>query len=509
MAISIVQFPSFTGTTTVNGIMPVYNTIAFTVNSTNKTQCQFQYICDVYVNGTFAKRLKLFPTGASGYATFKVERVLQDFVSYDLHQNLYGTYLFSENPNSIIRYNLKFGEEYDSSAQCDSGTTIYPDLTLSSGVYDFMAFNAALQKKEWLQYFYSNYLPASSANKFLTGFPNNAMIKQGDQMTFNIFNNTSCLKLQVKTYGSTGSLLGTYTYTNPYQTFTNAQSYLVSIGVGPENLNNTTLLSGTQPVIDGDVYYYTVQTLGFGDSVSSELKRIDIDKRETEWNNHRLWWLGRLGNFDSYTFTLKDSRSLSISRTEFNRLIGEYAALSPGAEWTYGIEERGRTTLNVNAQQSKTFISNWLTEREALWIEELFTSVEVYEITRNAEICFGEITVDSGNVVIEVGYDSGLVVGDTIAINVLIGEVAYAALIGEFEITAITETTISITSPLDPINPPTGAICACLTVVDFVAELYPLIIKTSSWDEKVKSKVKNINYSIEVDNAEGINLQRN
>ena len=40
MAISIIQYPSHPTDTSFNVIMPVYNPIVFTVDSTNKTQCQ-------------------------------------------------------------------------------------------------------------------------------------------------------------------------------------------------------------------------------------------------------------------------------------------------------------------------------------------------------------------------------------------------------------------------------------------------------------------------------------
>src|SRR3972149_9410227 len=279
MAITIIQYPAGHTDDIVEAINPAYNPIVFTVDSTNKSQCSMQYICYVYVNGVFATRLKDFPKGANGYGTFKVENVLSDFLTYDLQENLYGSTLFSKNPNSFLRYELKFGEEYDSSAQCDVGTTIYPNLLSSNTVTAFTAFNGALQKKEWLDYdsiFYNagNYYDAlGSINRFLTDFPQEGLICYGDQMVWNIFiDNLTTPYLEVKTYNDSNALISTY---QSNCTLSLPVVDLVSVGVGPENLNNTTLDLGTQPVINSVVKYYTVQLFKAGPVPATKLFQIN------------------------------------------------------------------------------------------------------------------------------------------------------------------------------------------------------------------------------------------
>ena len=39
MSVTILQSP--------DTVMPVYNDIVFTVDSTNKSQCSFRYVCDI------------------------------------------------------------------------------------------------------------------------------------------------------------------------------------------------------------------------------------------------------------------------------------------------------------------------------------------------------------------------------------------------------------------------------------------------------------------------------
>lgn len=516
MAITIKQYPAFKTSNSANTIMPVYNTIAFTVDSTNKTQCQFQYICDVYVEGVFVTRLKQFPTGSNNYATFKVNRILEDYVSFDLHENLYGSSLFALNTNSIKSYTLKFGEEYDTSAQCDAGTTVYADLTLSSSVANFKCFNGALQKDEFLVYFDTTYYASSSSSKFLTGFPNEAMIRLGDQMTFNIFS-SNLEKLKVVTYDDAGVALGTYTYDSPYGgVFSTTAHYLQTIGVGPENLNNSTLLTGSQPVITQDVSYYTVQCLGTLDVPTSEIKTITIDNRDSKFDVKRLWWLGRLGNFDSYTYTRKSLKTIQINRTEFNKIYGEYTTLSPGATWTYDKKDRGRTTLSVNAQESNVYNSNWLTEEESIWMQELFTSPESFLVETNQVCCIASIAftptddMSYWNCCMVLKCNTNLIVGNSITVNIT--DTGYNDVNGEWTVSSVSGNTVCFQTDIPGISAPPsdGDITDGLVWQnDFSAELDPLIIKTTQIDEKVKNNIKNINYSIEVDKAYAINVQRN
>jgi len=157
------------------------------------------------VEAVFVERLKLFPDPVTGYASFKINRVLEDYMSYDLHNNLYGSSIFSANSNTCKVYVLKFGEEYDSSPQCDAGTTLTANMTNTGNYY---AFNAALQHREWLSWSSANYdMTAGSDAKFLTVMPDKALITLGSQLTFNFIQSGQVFKLLVTTYDSSGNVI--------------------------------------------------------------------------------------------------------------------------------------------------------------------------------------------------------------------------------------------------------------------------------------------------------------
>ena len=494
--------------------MPVYNDIVWTVDSTNKALCSFQYVCDVYVNSIFIKRMKLFPYGSLGYASFKIDGVLKDLLSYDLQENLYGASIFARNYATILDYQLKFGEEYDVSAQCDAGTTVFPNLTNSSTQ---QAFNGALQYEEWLTWASSNYTMTSVSKKFLTKMPQNVMILTKDQMVVNFINSATVAKLEVKTYSAGNVLFGTYRYNNGI-TLTDATERILSVGVGPENLNNSTLASGVQPVIHSTVHHYTYQLVNSSNVAVSELRRVDIDMRDTKFPTHRFWFLNRLGGFDSYTYTLMDRRRVDTNITEYNKLYGAYQVASPINLWTYQIGNRGRTVLTMNAQEVDVYNSNWMTEAESLWMEELHTSPEVYISKENNKLCFASAYfIPDGGIgvgdIIKIGFPlgspyAGLQVGDIVQLNIEDDDMF--EINGPNEIVAVASDSFSIVSPI-PDPPVEGAypVKGYALPYGFVSALDPVVLRTRSYEEKKKYRIKNINYTLEVDKAYAINVQKN
>lgn len=510
MSVTIKQSP--------DTVMPVYNDIVHTVDSTNKAQCSFRYVCDIYVEAIFVERLKLFPDPVTGYASFKINRVLEDYMSYDLHNNLYGSSIFSANSNTCKVYVLKFGEEYDSSPQCDAGTTLTANMTNTGNYY---AFNAALQHREWLQWDSANYdMTAGSDAKFLTVMPDKALITLGSQLTFNFIQSGQVFKLLVTTYDSSGNVISFYNYTNTLNSVTGSDRKVLTVGVGPENLNNSTLAVGSQPVINADVSYYTVQLVNNSNSPVSEIKRIDIDNRKYKYNTHRLWWLNRLGGFDSYHFNLKDKRKVDIQRTFYNKLKGEFVSGSPSSNWLYAVSDRGKTGLSVNAQGSNTFNSDWLTEAESLWLEELFTTLEVYLSDTNTvdKFCCINYFLNGLDYSATIPVNQTYVVGETVYVDFGVDNY-FSYLSGEYEVLTYSNGFITISfghgCVEDGSSPPScialGDYCynGSLYTLNFNSELDPIIIKTASYEEKIKYRVKNINYDIEIEPAYSINVQRN
>lgn len=354
--------------------LPAHNEIVYVVDSTNKTECSFEYIADVYVNGVFKIRMKKFPN-QQGYGEFKINTILRNYIGYDLHNNETGV---QTNPNSIISYQVKFGESYDSSALCDAGATLYLNLTTSSTQY---AYNGVIQENEYEDYDYTNYIAGSTSSKFLTNFPNYMYIGENDSYYLNFFNitNGSIDYVKFTFYDANFNYIDEASISNTYSNPTSTERRLLTIACGPADIEAV-----TPGYFTSNVVYYTVSLLD-GLTDVSEAKWFQLDKRCTNNPTKRFLFLGRLSGMESYSFTLRNTRRVKISRSEYTRLSGSFTSSSP-TNWTIGKEERGRSVIGVNAQEEFEATTNWLSETEALWLEELFTSPEVYIYDENGNI---------------------------------------------------------------------------------------------------------------------------
>lgn len=101
MAISIISYPQ--------DYMPVYNYINLSTSSTKTSEEGFNFLFDVYVNGTYITRNKLQPYPGSINTTYSPASLLESYVSYDKHHNI-----LIETPsiNAIDKYEIHIGEEY-------------------------------------------------------------------------------------------------------------------------------------------------------------------------------------------------------------------------------------------------------------------------------------------------------------------------------------------------------------------------------------------------------------
>ena len=103
------------------------------------------------------------------------------------------------------------------------------------------------------------------------------------------------------------------------------------------------------------------------------------EQRTFVLNNHcqqgtRVHFLNRLGGYDSYTFTATEVRKLTTENLLFERYRGHKA----------GVRDRGKAVQSINATETLIATTDALTTAEALWLEELLTSPNVF-VQRNGE----------------------------------------------------------------------------------------------------------------------------
>jgi|GEM_PF-4526159 len=179
-----------------------------------------------------------------------------------------------------------------------------------------------------------------------------------------------------------------YTWTDPERTYflwydNLADGWVVSSTLGGGLQYLTSSLSGTngQPpegILGTGTVWFTGTTNLFvrwrlrpSQPNVTEKFRFKINTNCSAYETVRLMWLNRHGGWDYYSFTKDSKKTLEVQRTQYTKTL----------KWDYAVGDRGDTILAQKGKESYTINSDWVTEYEAEWFQELFSSPEVYHLS--------------------------------------------------------------------------------------------------------------------------------
>lgn len=240
------------------------------------------------------------------------------------------------------------------------------------------AWDAALQYEDINQWNPTAYaMNLTNKGKFLTNAPISQYIRSNESMTITSFNTSimgsSTIKKGVfKTYNSSGVLQATYSHNLAGTSLTTA---IINAGIGTKNL-----ISLNANAFTGDVQSYTYEYQNVTGGTISEVRTFLIDKECHRYTQKRFKWKNRMGGWDFFTFNLRSDKTVSIDRSTYRKALKHYtpAVGVTSPKYGYAVGDRGNNVYNVKAVDSELVFSNWLSNDEAAWLEELFTSPEVY-----------------------------------------------------------------------------------------------------------------------------------
>ncbi len=244
-------------------------------------------------------------------------------------------------------------------------------LRVSGTASKRLGYNGTRQYGQVNTDFTDDYLLVSTStnNKFLTNYTGYKPIKLSEVETQNFMIDTpgvSAFSLVLRTYDSSNTLIQTYTQS---VTLTSTLKYF-TIPVGTENListySNATIFNGVSTY---DLSLW--RTTRF-----SEYLYRRIDNTCSLYPNVRIVFLNRMGGYDYWTFDRDNKKTVNINRTEYKKVLRP----------NYGIGERGQTTLAQDVQHTFTLNSNWVSEGDYAYLEELISSPNVYIVEANGQL---------------------------------------------------------------------------------------------------------------------------
>lgn len=135
------------------------------------------------------------------------------------------------------------------------------------------------------------------------------------------------------------------------------------VGIGPENLKDLF------PSINfTNVDWYKVY-LNEGNNARCVIER-EIDRSCTVYPVVQLRFLNRLGGYECYNFIRNSHTSLKTNKTEWRIEL----------PWNYTIGDRGQAVLSQETEITNTINTDWVTDYDYTFLQELITSPEVYRV---------------------------------------------------------------------------------------------------------------------------------
>jgi len=420
MAIIIEQKPLY-------NILPIGQQVIFAVSDDTIVANKFKvkFIAQVFVSGLAISLTSDTPIGTfkttpnnKGVGIFDLRPILETFVKPDNEGSTFGNgsrykqshtipvaqavthpmHLidkFAVSENAIRFFAINFFVEYSDSETGDvidfttldpepteqyimfNGVLQYDDvLTLDKGEYGYNLGSAP----DPVQYFFPNV----GTNTFLSNAPRTQNARLTDYGTLPFFNflpssSDKVTEIAFIFLDIDGVPIGSQTITQSWTLggstngdLTRVNSRLMYVGAFPANLRNWS--STFQSLVTaGTLASYQVIMGSTAGSLAAYTINI-ICPNERGYEGIRLTWLNQWGVWDYYTFNMKSTRSIATKRIPYTQLGGTWN------DSTFKISgyKGGKKNFRVNSTEKIKLNTDFVSEAEGVWFEELINSPEVY-----------------------------------------------------------------------------------------------------------------------------------
>jgi len=297
---------------------------------------------------------------------------------------------YSGNINTMRWFNVKFMVEYvDASGNLVTNSEVIAGLSIIFNGYLKYTDELLLSGVNFGYDLYSHFLLDGATKKFLTNAPTTQYANLEDYGTvgmlmlnaYSASNLSGFTHIEINYYSSSGAFLGTEDIENLVANGgfvypqASIQALLLYFGCFPANLQgSSTMFAGfvTAGTIQGG--YYEVAALG-DSGVLSEIYTINLNCPTLKgYEPIRLTWLNQWGAWDYYTFNMKSTKTISTKGSTYQQLEGTWN------ESAYRIDsfKGGKKAFRVNATEKIKMNTDFVSESESEWFQELINSPEVY-----------------------------------------------------------------------------------------------------------------------------------
>lgn len=376
--------------TTPPAYSPAYNIIEICVEETDSvslSQPNYKYIFEVTVTnpvtGNVSQKFNVSPEPKESYGIKDVSGFIDQYVKEVIPEPTDPQYVnafYQAEPERIIEYEIT----------CTSGWNVAgiftedPDGVGTITTGPLLAWSGSFEEHDWIEQInegtpFNTWLcnvGNGSSAKFLTSFPNKEVQLLDVGWTYLIQDTPVDVdRMRIETFDSSGTSISVFEVSNNI-TGATPDEYLLRMASAPGSLNSIIagqFISGAQPVIVGTEAYYEIQLFNNAGAPSSELITMTL-QTPCRYETYRIHFLNRLGGFDAYNFTLrsqptKDTKRKSYTKSDNNLDLNGIR---------YDHKDNGTVDYNVTTREKIKLRSDYLTEEENDWLQELVDSPTVY-----------------------------------------------------------------------------------------------------------------------------------
>ena len=411
-------------------MMPAYNPIKYIIDNTNKNEPGFRYIFTIYpaagshIPANVLAQYRVLPVFSTGYGEQDISRLMQSLVTWN--------FASGQVNESWYLYDIDLGYEYVDNVEYTASVTIdglNTNITSTTAhgyiVGDQIVItqadggvaNPALEGLHTVisvtnsTNFTVNVLWTTITDATINGNVTYADLRKtqvlDDEAIVDqeVFNGAYSLGIYAQGafpyaeyYGTLDPSYALTSLTNPNTTATAASItdnifYLMCRVVNGVdyiltyfNMNNTSLGNTTISPADG-LYNFPIDTATYSITQDFYIKIKANNAAGTEFkyyfnydgrcaiNEDILYYLDRMGSWQSFNFQLKTYEKGQITREMYNQHVDGQVE---SAEWEYSSDAMGSRTYNINVSNTLDLNTNWMDQYNANRFQELLTSPQVF-----------------------------------------------------------------------------------------------------------------------------------
>jgi len=417
MAVTVIeQYP-------IGTYIPVGQDLIFVVSNapTVANQTRVKFCVDIHIGqnvpnpsnnthliGTF----KTTPNNA-GVGMFNIRNVVENYVKADnmaaANSEYKGATTNDETPHplhlidkysmndNLLRYIVcKFYVEYlDTDTSSSTYNTVVPDVGSEVNSELFAIFNGYLKYSDVLisssglngfGYDMSRFVMDNDTDSFLTNAPTSQYANYEDYGTLALFPFSNVKRILLSYHDSSGNdlaqeIVALNATNGAFTTYGNfSGKEILYFGCFPANLRNwSSVFNGGavgNAIIGGHIEVQAFNTTPSLTPVSEIVKIYVNCPDKLGYEPIRLCWLNQWGAWDYYTFTQKSTKTISTQGSTYTQLQGTWN------ESLYKVDgyKGGKKSFRVNATESITMNTDFVSESENVMFEELINSPEIYQL---------------------------------------------------------------------------------------------------------------------------------